>query len=247
MKKLLLVFAAVLMTVSGHAQKTADLGIWGGSQASLHCDMDDNTPFQTFNLNFGAYFRYNFNARVSVRAMFLTGKFANSGTVEGVSWEYDKSVQDLSLQVEVNYLRFILGNKRMRFSPYVSAGVGVAYFPYEFVTTSMAAVNPEHPDVLAGIDYNEKVFTPTIPFGFGFKYTIGKRLGVGAEYQMRKYFSDMVDNLDDPLAYVNSDGETVTYNDGIHNNDWAGYFGVHLTYMIYIKKKACPAYDAKYW
>ncbi len=31
MRKLILVFTAVVLTASGFAQKTADLGIWGGS------------------------------------------------------------------------------------------------------------------------------------------------------------------------------------------------------------------------
>ena len=253
MKKLLLVFVTVLLTVSVHAQKTADIGIWGGTLTSVHGDMDKDAPFQSFNLNFGAYFRYNFNARVGMRVMFLTGKFASEGTVESAPWDFDKSVQDLSLQAEVNYLRYILGKKKIRFSPYVTFGIGVAYFPYTFRSLEIADFNPSHPELtyVAGVlqvsDYEESVMTPTIPFGMGFKYTIGDRLGVGVEYQMRKYLSDQLDDLDDPLAYVNGLGETVTYNDGSHNNDWAGYLGVHLTYMIFIGKKACPAYDAKNW
>ena len=255
MKKLLLVFVTVLLTVSVHAQKTADIGIWGGTLTSVHGDMDDDAPFQSFNLNFGAYFRYNFNARVGMRAMFLTGKFASEGTVESAPWEFDKSVQDLSLQAEVNYLRYILGKKKIRFSPYVTFGIGVAYFPYTFKAVEIATFNPDHPELefnaatgqLIVTDYEESVMTPTIPFGMGFKYTIGDRLGVGVEYQMRKYLSDKLDDLDDPLAHENGFGETITYNDGSHNNDWAGYLGVHLTYMIFIGKKACPAYDAKNW
>ncbi|AHW62440.1 Outer membrane protein beta-barrel domain-containing protein [Draconibacterium orientale] len=258
MRKLLLVFVTVLLTVSVHAQKTADIGIWGGTLTSVHGDMDEDAPFQSFNLNFGAYFRYNFNARVAMRAMFLTGTFASEGTVEGAPWEFDKSVQDLTLQAEINYLRYILGKKKLRFSPYVTFGIGVAYFPYNFTVGRLATdpdgpagimgFNPDHPELNGGVvgDYEESITTLTIPFGMGFKYTIGERLGLGVEYQMRKYMSDKLDDLDDPLAYVKG-AETVTYNDGSHNNDWAGYLGVHLTYMIFTGKKACPAYDAKNW
>ncbi|WP_319480128.1 DUF6089 family protein [uncultured Draconibacterium sp.] len=265
MRKLLLVFVTVLLTVSVHAQKTADIGIWGGTLTSVHGDMDEDAPFQSFNLNFGAYFRYNFNARVAMRAMFLTGKFASEGTVESAPWEFDKSVQDFSLQAEINFLRYILGKQKLRFSPYVTFGIGVAYFPYTFTSGRLATdplgpagilgFNPDHPelqfDLATGeprdVEYEESIVTPTIPFGIGFKYTIGDRFGLGVEYQMRKYMSDQLDDLDDPLAHENDFGETVTYNDGSHNNDWAGYLGVHLTYMIFIGKKACPAYDAKNW
>ena len=254
MKKLLLVFVTVFIAVSGYAQKTADIGIWGGT-VNVHGDMDDDTPFQSFNANFGGYFRYNFNARIGIRAMYLVGNFAQEGEVERAPWEYSKLGHDFTVQAEINYLRYILGKKKMRFSPYVTVGIGYAFFPYEFKPLDIAVFNPDHPELVTDglgnvVDngYEENVGTPTIPFGIGFKYTIGERLGVGAEYQMRKYLStDRLDDLDDPLSYVNGMGETVTYNDGSHNNDWAGYLGVHLTYKIFIGKKACPAYDSKNW
>ncbi|HSO86311.1 MAG TPA: DUF6089 family protein [Draconibacterium sp.] len=246
MKKILLVFAAVWITVSVHAQVTSDIGIWGGSSVYFG-DMDETNPVQPFNPNFGGYFRYNFNARMGLRAMFLTGKFSDEGVIEGVPATFSKNVQDLSLQLEVNYLKYILGGKNTRFTSYVTAGIGVAYFPYEMDPAFIAGFNPDHNKGSAIV--KESVITPTFPFGIGFKYTLGQRLGVGIEYQMRKLFSDKLDNLDDPLAYeiINSDGtkDEVKYTDTIHNNDWSGYLGLHLTYKIYIGKKACPAYESK--
>ncbi|MEN8116308.1 MAG: DUF6089 family protein [Bacteroidota bacterium] len=244
MKKLLLVFVTVLLAVSGNAQRTADIGIWGGS-STVFGDLDDNTPFQSFNLNYGAYFRYNFNGRVAMRVMFLNGKFAGEGLVENSPWVFDKNVQDLSVQAEINYLRYILGAKKMRFSPYVTIGLGVAYFPYNLNPAAISVFNPNHNKGTTVTE--ESVAVPTLPFGMGIKYTIGERLGVGVEYQMRKILSDKLDDLDDPLAYVNGKNEEIRYSDENHNTDWSGYLGVHITYTIYIGKKACPAYDAKHW
>ena len=171
MKKLLLVFVTVLSTVSGYAQITADIGIWGGSSA-VYGDMDQNAAFQTFNLNYGAYFRYNINARVGVRAMFLRGKFFNEGTVEDAPWSFDKNVEELTVQAEINYLRYILGSKKMKFSPYVTFGLGMAYFTYNFKPAEIEAFNPDYPGLYdAGGNLlpnaEEKVATPTIPFGIG--------------------------------------------------------------------------------
>jgi hypothetical protein len=246
MRKILLVFATVWITVSGHAQVTADIGIWGGSSVYFG-DMDETNPLQPANLNFGGYFRYNFNSRVGLRAMFLTGSFSDEGVIEGVPTTFKKNVQDFSLQVEINYLKYILGSAKTPFTSYVTAGIGVAYFPYEMDPAFIASFNPDHNKGNALV--KESVVTPTFPFGIGFKYTLGQRLGIGVEYQMRKLFSDKLDNLDDPLAYetTNSNGtkEEITYTDMIHNNDWSGYLGIHLTYKIYIGKKACPAYESK--
>ena len=248
MKKILLVFAAVWITVSGNAQITADIGVWGGTGIGIG-DMDNNNPVSPLNPNFGAYFRYNFNGRVGLRAMFLTGNFSDEGEIEGEYWEFEKRVQDFSLQIEINFLKYILGVDKTPFTTYVTAGIGVAFLPYDLDTTGIATIakfNPLHNK--GSYPIQESVITPTFPFGIGFKYSLGQRLGIGIEYQMRKLFSDKLDNLDDPLAYktiIDGNEEVITYSDKIHNNDWTGYLGIHLTYKIYMGKKACPAYESK--
>jgi len=245
MKKILLVFAAVWITVSGNAQVTADIGIWGGTSVYVG-DLDETNPLKPLNPNFGAYFRYNFNSRVGLRAMFLTGSFSDDGVIEGVPATFNKRVQDFSLQVEINYLKYILGAKKTPYSSYVTAGIGMAFFPYEMDPAFIASFNPVHNKGNGLIDESE--IATTIPFGIGFKYTLGQRIGIGIEYQMRKMFSDKLDNLDDPLAYItttNGTEEEITYTDMMHNNDWSGYFGIHLTYKIYIGKRACAAYESK--
>jgi hypothetical protein len=247
MKKILLVFAAVWITVSGNAQITADIGVWGGTSMYLG-DLNETNPLQPLSPNFGGYFRYNFNSRVGLRAMFLTGKFTDEGLIEGADTSFSKGVQDFSLQVEINFLKYILGVEKTPYSAYITAGIGVAYFPYDMDPEFIASFNPQTNKGVYPL--SESVMTPTVPFGIGFKYSLGQKLGIGIEYQMRKMFSDKLDNLDDPLAYntYNTDStvkEEITYTDAIHNNDWSGYLGIHLTYKIYMGKKACPAYESK--
>ena len=247
MKKIVLVFAAVWMTVSGFAQKTADIGIWGGSSIYIG-DMNDAPPLETFNLNLGAYFRYNFNSRVALRAMILSGAFSADGAIEEQHWSFSKSVQDISLQIEINYLKYFLGVKNTPFTSYIMGGLGIAYFPYKVDPATIATFNPDHPMFLnpnLPNEIKESVIAPTIPFGFGFKFNLGERWGLGIEYLMRKTFVDKLDNLDDPIAFVDEDGDKNYYTDQWHNNDWMGYLGMHVTYKIYIGKKACPAYDSK--
>src|SRR6056297_2515869 len=100
MRKIVLVFIAVVLTVSGFAQKTADIGIWGGS-STYWGDVKEASPLQTFNLNYGGYFRYNFNKRAALRLMFLNGTFSSDGIVEDEEWVFNKTAQDLSVSVEI--------------------------------------------------------------------------------------------------------------------------------------------------
>jgi hypothetical protein len=243
MKKLGLVFIAVVLAVSGYAQKSADIGVWGGT-STYWGDVGSVPPLQSFNLNMGAYFRYNFNARVGMRTMFLTGSFSADGEVEGVPYEFKKNAQDITLMMEVNFLKYVLGEKKTPFTPYIMGGVGVSYFPlnrdpiYDLPFSDNQLSYPMNP---------ESVVAASIPFGFGVKFSLGKRLGFGAEYQLRKLFSDKLDNLDDPLSFRNNADEKVKYTTVYHNNDWPGYLGVHLTYKLYLNQKDCPAYDRKDW
>ena len=243
MKKIGMVFIAVVQAVSGFSQKSADIGIWGGT-STYWGDLGSVPPMQTFNLNMGAYFRYNFNARDAMRTMFLTGSFSGEGQIESVPFEFKKNAQDITLMMEINFLKYVLGEKKTPFTPYIMGGVGVSYFPLQRDTIY------DRPFVENQLNYPlnpESVVTASIPFGLGVKFSLGKRLGFGAEYQMRKLFSDKLDNLEDPLSFKTEAGETVKYSTVYHNNDWAGYLGVHLTYKLYLNQKDCPAYDRKDW
>ncbi len=250
MKKLLVVLA-VFLSVSGFAQKTADIGIWLGA-SSYWGDMTKVNVGESINQMYGAYFRYNFNPRYSLRAMFLTGKIGAVGNMENVTWEFNKNAQDFTLMLEVNYLKYILGAKKTPFSPYIMGGIGVMYYPYEVVPTALASFNPLHNK--GTTERKESVTAPSIPFGMGIKATFGKRLGIGLEVQFRKLLDDKLDDLDDPLAYetlVTPSGSStpekkeVTYSDTWHNNDYVTFVGLHLTYSINLTNKVCPVYDSK--
>lgn len=243
MRKIILVFIAVVLTVSGFAQKSADIGIWGGS-STYWGDMKETPLMQSFNLNFGAIFRYNFNARVALRTQFLTGRFAAEGFVEDVEWEFNKNAQDISVMMEVNYLKYILGEKKTRFTPFIMGGLGIMYFPYTLDPVLMFRVNPDYPVHNA---VEESVIAPAIPMGFGVKVSIGQRLGLGVEYQIRKLLNDKFDDLDDPLSFENEEGDIIKHTDFLHNNDWPGFLGINVTYKIDLDRKACPAYDRKHW
>ena len=242
MRRIILLTFGLLLAVTGYTQKTADIGIWGGG-SNYQGDIE-NYPFTDLSFpSFGAYFRYNFHYRTSVRFMFLTGNVSGEGVIQNQPFEFSKNVQDLTLQAEINFLRYMLGNKKASFSSYVTAGFGVMYYPYDYDPEFLYLINTAHNKGDAST--RKSVIAPTLPFGIGFKFNIGSRMGIGMEYQMRKLFNDQLDNLDDPLAHFNLEGNEVIYRDTFHNNDWVGFLGLHVTYKIFLGSKPCPAYDVK--
>jgi hypothetical protein len=165
----------------------------------------------------GGFVRFNFNPRYALRFNAITGNIGAEGELDAETWTFDKNVLDISMNFEWNYLKYIVGDKETPWSTFLYGGIGVQTYKYD----------------LAGITGSE--ITPTIPFGLGFKFNLSKRWGIGMEGGLRKTFSDKLDNLDDPLSFVDQTGTTdvkIKYTDQYHNNDWTAYVGVHLVYKL---------------
>ena len=216
---LLIIVLASMLNLSAQ-QQSADIGLLGGG-AIPFSDYSKLNIGQSIHFNFGGFYRYNFNSRFSLRINAMYGKVGANGFLDNIQQpiSFNKSVFDLGAFFEINYLDFILGAKKMKFSPYVFYGAGVSFYP----------------DISGGA-----VIAPNFPFGAGAKYAIGKRWGIGAEVSTRKLMNDKLDNLDDPYSTVNLGRVT----DKLHNNDWINYFGLTLSYKFYWGTKPCPAYNS---
>ncbi|MFA9392353.1 MAG: DUF6089 family protein [Prolixibacteraceae bacterium] len=222
LKRVVLYFFALIFSVGLSAQQqTGDFGLFGGGAIPIS-DYSKLNILQSIKPNVGLFYRYNFNSRYSFRMNGIFGNvgangFLNDMTVPPISFK--KQVVDLGLLFEINYLDFLIGEKRMNFSPYVYYGIGLSFFP--------------------GVNGN-MVMTANLPIGTGVKYAFAKRWAVGAEVSGHKLFNDKLDDLNNPYqnAYL------VKVNDSFHNNDWISYFGLTLTYKFYWGQKACPAYNS---
>jgi hypothetical protein len=241
MRKIIFLLTGIILSISGYSQVTADIGFWGGGAGYLG-DIEENTLTQMSVPFLGAFFRYNFHQRASARLMFMSGPVEATGAIQNYNWIFKKNVNELTLQAEINYLKYMIGNRKASFTPYLTAGLGVMYFTYYRRPHEVGVFNPHH--LIGFADGEEGEISTVLPFGMGFKFNIGSRVGVGVEYQMRKIFNDRLDDLDDPLAHYNDEGALIKYTDFIHNNDWTGYLGLYLTYKIYIGSRPCPAYDS---
>ena len=218
LKRLFLNLVVLIISAGSFAQQqTADVGLFGGGAIPLS-DYSKMNLFQSVRPDYGAFYRYNFNSRYSLRINGLFGNVGASGYLNDLNTQrnFSKPVVNLAALFEINYLDFLIGEERMKFSPYVYYGLGVSFYP--------------------GVN-GQMVITGNIPIGTGVKYAFAKRWAVGAEISAHKLMNDELDNLDNP--YENNYIGKV--NDYFHNNDWITYFGLTLTYKFYWGKKACPA------
>ncbi len=220
MKQLLVIFLIGFLAIKAFAQPSVDVGIFGGV-GTYFGDMTKVDFQKSINPAYGGFVRFNFNPRYALRFNVINGTIGAEGEYDfqpldqtNNYWSFNKNVLDISLNFEWNYLKYIVGDKETPWSTFIFGGVGIQTFKYN----------------INGIDGSE--VAPTIPFGLGVKYNLSKRWGIGLEGSLRKSFSDKLDNLDDPLSYVNSDEVQIKYTDQLHNNDWTAYMGIHLVYKL---------------
>lgn len=226
MKQLLVFFLIVFLAIKSFAQPSVDIGIFGGG-GTYFGDMTTIDFQKSVNPALGGFVRFNFNPRYALRFNVINGTIGAEGSFDykpvdpsnpGNSWNFNKNVLDISMNFEWNYLKYIVGDKETPWSTFLFGGIGVQTYKYNIAT-------------LDGMIEGSEI-APTIPFGLGFKFNLSRRWGIGFEGGLRKSFSDKLDNLDDPLSYIDSENVQVKYTDQSHNNDWTSYVGVHLVYKL---------------
>ncbi|MCF6342895.1 MAG: DUF6089 family protein [Bacteroidales bacterium] len=207
-------FILMMFSLTLHAQKTIEVGLFGGGSYYLG-EMNPAIPFVNTQLAYGILARYNINRRTALKLSYTRGaiKGVDAQPVRIVPQEYSFSsvVNDISFVGEFNWWDYFTGSKKSFFTPFLFAGV-TYYFS----------------------ELNNGV---SIPFGFGFKYSISERLGLGFEWGMRKTFSDYLDGVN-ATEYQN--GISTGESDKTATWDWYNFTGITLTYKFnLLNKRKC--------
>ena len=192
-------------------------------------DVNRNTVFKNMNPAAGFVFRYNVNFRIALKANLawarVTGStaglenvFPNNGQAS-----FEKNVIDFGSQAEFNFFPYsdkynYLHTKRI--SPYIAAGFGLSAAPGD----------------------NELFFNPHVSLSTGVKYKLKNRINIGAEWSIRKLFSDRLD--------VSGGNELLDSPYGIEsgwlkNKDWYSMLMISVTYDFGLRDCNCNRKDMK--
>lgn len=217
MKRLPWILLFLILSVTAAGQRNADYGIFAGVSSYLG-DINPNRLMYSPLPAGGAFYRYNFHPRHSIRGnVFIGGLRANDLDFNNEyqlnrGSSFSGMTGELALQFEFNFLPYSTQGKFWDYSPYFAAGAGVA--------------------VINSVTF---AVQPVIPFSLGFKINIYKNMGLEVEYGFRKTFYDNFDGLQDLVAP--SDFAW------LHNNDWYSFAGFAFTWKIYSTLLDCPTYD----
>ncbi|MBN8701980.1 MAG: hypothetical protein J0M08_02885 [Bacteroidetes bacterium] len=262
----LLVFSNVVIAqYKEKARPNAELGVFIGGSYYIG-DLVSSTDFYKFTKPAaGLLFRRNFNPRWGLRFNAFYGNVegddakSTAASLKARNLNFRSIIIEASAQFEFNYLEYKFGSKKNPFSSYLFAGIGAFHFnPKANVGGSWVKLQP-----LATEGKNYTRVQPSIPFGIGFKQSLGKGFGFSVEWGMRKTTTDYLDDVStvyvDPNWLASTKGAIAgelsdrSTNPGIHkigyqrgnskNKDWYSFVGLILSFKISEKPESCPGYN----
>jgi hypothetical protein len=189
------------------ARNKVELGLWGGTAHYLG-DIRAEYKEQPGLVRpaFGAYYRYSFDQRWAWRLSFGTGWIHSADSLSSNQHErlrnlsFRNRITEVITDLEFNFVRYVPGHPRHNFTPYLFVGVGV------FFHNPQAELNGDWLDLqplgTEGQNYTGdsglkpyKLYQVCVPFGGGFKWSLGNHLALGFEVGYRSTYTDYLDDI----------------------------------------------------
>ena len=166
----------------------------------------------------GVYYRYNVNPRVSLRAQYVQGSVevfdANHPNAHQQRRDlgFFNLVNEVSFTTEVNFRDHVVGNPKRRLVPFLSAGLAVFGHDPKGIKSNgiqkpLREIGTEGQGWFPGIG-RYKNWGAALPFGLGWKGTLGSTMTFQIEWGARKLWTDYLDDVSG--VYVIHDPDTPT-------------------------------------
>ncbi|MEM6965094.1 MAG: DUF6089 family protein [Bacteroidota bacterium] len=209
MKHLFTVLSFILffqLNTSGQKRFT-EIGIFAGL-ANYYGDLSPNSQAMDpvfFTPVVGAFTRYNFNGYVSAKLhaykAVLAGSDASAQVYRGNrarNLSFRTDLYELGLQVEVNFLEFLVHERDHITTPYLFIGAaGIYYNPQAQLGNQWVNLRElgTEGQGLPGYEAPYKVYSYAIPVGAGVKFNLNHLTNIGIEVGLRKSFTDYIDDV----------------------------------------------------
>lgn len=272
MKRVTLVLiSSLFLTLSLFSQRS-EIGFLVGTSYYLG-DLNPNKHFGNARPAAGLVYRYNLDTRWALKFNGMVGTLIGDdaskvGADKNRNLSFRSRVVDLSGQLELNFFHYYTGSGKYFFSPYIFTGFSLFTFnPQAEYGGEWFDLQPLNTEGQGTSQYPErksyKLTQVAIPFGIGLKLSLNKFFCVGAEWGIRRTYTDYLDDVS--LTYPDIDllenergliaaglsDRSVSSDPGSVNksgmqrgdsgtNDWYSFAVVSFTAKIYTKKqKGC--------
>lgn len=251
----------------------SEVGLFGGVSYYVG-DLNPSKHFLLSKAGYGIIYRYNISPRFAMKINGFYGTLEGSDAISKANVSRNLSfksyITDISVQIELNFFKYITGHDKYKFSPYIFTGISLFNFnPRASINGDWYALQPLGTEgqgtTLSIVGKRYSLTNVAIPFGLGIKYSPAKFLCIGAEWGLRKTFTDYIDDVStvyaDPMILaaentevaalladrtLREDGEPVN-NTGLQRGnsktkDWYSFAGIFVQFRIKQKHGLCDAY-----
>ena len=202
------------LRVSAQEQAIVQEGEYGFSVGSSQYfgDLNPNPRFNTPNIAFGAFFRKQFGGyvalRVSANYAFLAYSDKYNTDNEFMyrrNLSFNTNIYEATIQGDFNFFKFVPGSWDHRFTPYLTFGIGAFnYNPYTYYQGQKVYLRPLGTEGQGSAAYPDRKEYSTMavcfPFGVGVKYSLNRRMNIGAEVVYRFTTTDYIDDVSGTYA-----------------------------------------------
>jgi hypothetical protein len=229
-------------------------------------DLNQFRHFENTQIAGGFLYRFNIHSRLSLRGNFIYGNVkgddanSRSDLLKNRNLNFFSSIFELAGGVEFNYFPFEIGHKNHKGTAYILTEIGVFRMNpmtrYQGQNIELQPLGTEGQGTSLSSKNNYSLTQLCVPLGVGARMTLGKWVCLGAEFGIRKTFTDYLDDVHagsyvDPDILVSENGPTA----GLLSNrsldgsrfgkrgtasskDWYVFSGVMLTIRLG-KKNSC--------
>ena len=195
-----------------------EIGTWIGV-SNYFGDINTNTSFEFVRPAGGFISRQIIDPHWSTKLTISAGRILGKDNVSSYPFQqvrnldFNSNLVDVSGTVEFNFFKYITGDKKFKFTPYLLSGLSIFYFSPR--SNESGGVNP-HLDLYGteGQGFKRKKYflvQMAVPYGIGLKYNIGGFWNWGIEVVNHKAFTDYIDDISttyvDPRLLENHNGE----------------------------------------
>lgn len=189
-------------------ENRGEIGLFAG-QASYIGDIAPD--ILKYKSSFGAYYKKQYNDYAGFRLNYEQVQLGND---DGLSnniyarrrgFSFARQFHDISLLGEFNFTRYLPGNKKYRFTPYLGFGLGYlleSNQPKRLVDTMSAILLPLKIDSLVYPSFQKSKGYFNIPVQIGFKFNLTKRWNIFGEAMYRFVLSDQIDLFADDQILI---------------------------------------------
>jgi hypothetical protein len=203
-------FVVLAFTVTGqHLQlleNRGEVGVYGG-MSSYRGDLAPD--IFTYKYLGGLYYKKQYNDYAGFRINYEKLQVGLNDTLSYNIYAkrrgmlFSRDLHDISLMGEFNFARYLPGNKRFRFTPYLGVGVGYLLSLSEGKKSVVfSSVTPPLIDSVSLPEIKKSKGFLHFPVQFGFKYNLSQRWNLFGEGMYRFVNSDELDFLADGTLLV---------------------------------------------